>query len=1095
MGVSAGGAGTMHEFEELSLENQEAIEELAWTLNASRGEFALVVVRCNFGQLRDRAIATLQAQVADILVWQVPLETTALLEGIVEAAVGRDVAAVMVTGLEGVRDLDELLSSTNRIREEFRARCPYPVVLWVTDVGLRSLMRMAPDFESWGTTTQLEISLEELNRWFEIRFNEWFTDVRKKRIPSQVEWAALEQEFYAAEELMSKAQVEPSDEFIRRRDAVLGSIYYAQGKANQSIDSFQKALESWESDLRLGRAKVLEGLIASYYFQGADQYDRSTSTWSDLRETVEKYLNFCAINCPQLPVKMIPILGDILLRLEKWDILKSLSQTALQEIGEVDNNLFAIRLHGFLAEVSANSKNWQEVSSQATFALEKIEAFKLNNPACQIVIKDSVDFNRLIISSDEPWFRKLLASAMFGMGDVSEATHLLENTKRDFRASRHRLLYLEILADLERLYRIQNAYLKAFEIKQERLVIEQQMRIRAFSGAGWLRSEQKMQLILETLNIDMTGDEIATALQASGRSQDIQNLLSRIASTEHKLTVLYGASGVGKSSLVSGGLVPALKQKAIGSRDNIPILLREYTNWAGSLLAEMEGVDTGNGAIEQILQKLRQNEDKNLRTILIFDQFEEFFFVQPDRPRRQDFYTFLGRAILLPNVNIILSLREDYLHYVLECEREMTMVEGGDVLSRKVRYEIGNFSSEDARSIIADLTDRSQFRLEPALLDRLVADLAEPLKEVRPIELQIVGAQLQTEGIQTLAAYPKGGKTELVDRYLMETIKDCGEGNGEIAELLGYLLTDEKGTRPLKTRRELERELEDLNRLPEPEQLDLVLAVMTGSGLVMQIKASPEDRYQLVHDYLAGVIRSRQKPRFDRLAQELEEERLKRKEAEDALTVAKKALSLVREDTKKTEVEKKTLEEDIQNLLTKKTNLEKEVVLRDQHIDVWTQEYERKIKSSYTKEDYERLKKQYERLEENYINLHSNTQKSVRKIFSLLETLDAEISNETLQSMDLSDVLSSLRTEYRNTLSDLKEADLSASGIRRSAKRKANTSARNENAEVVAVPIAFFIVCLYVAFPKISLAVLTVLLMFCVTLYIVKLISSIETHK
>ena len=39
-----------------------------------------------------------------------------------------------------------------------------------------------------------------------------------------------------------------------------------------------------------------------------------------------------------------------------------------------------------------------------------------------------------------------------------------------------------------------------------------------------------------------------------------------------------------------------------------------------------------------------------------------------------------------------------------------------------------------------------------------------------------------------------------------------------------------------------------------------------------------DDRYQLVHDYLAGVIRDRQKPQFDRLAKELEEEKEKNRE-------------------------------------------------------------------------------------------------------------------------------------------------------------------------------------------------------------------------
>lgn len=146
--------------ESLSLENQEAIEELLWTLNASRGEFALVIVRCNYGQLRDRAIVALRERVENVVVWAMPSETTALLKGIREC-VTDETAAVMVTGLEGARELDELLSSTNRIREEFRSGCPFPVVLWVTDAGLRSLLRSAPDFESWGTKTQLEIYTPE----------------------------------------------------------------------------------------------------------------------------------------------------------------------------------------------------------------------------------------------------------------------------------------------------------------------------------------------------------------------------------------------------------------------------------------------------------------------------------------------------------------------------------------------------------------------------------------------------------------------------------------------------------------------------------------------------------------------------------------------------------------------------------------------------------------------------------------------------------------------------------------------------------------------------------------------------------------------
>ncbi|MEH2422129.1 MAG: hypothetical protein V7K48_14795 [Nostoc sp.] len=59
-------------------------------------------------------------------------------------------------------------------------------------------------------------------------------------------------------------------------------------------------------------------------------------------------------------------------------------------------------------------------------------------------------------------------------------------------------------------------------------------------------------------------------------------------------------------------------------------------------------------------------------------------------------------------------------------------------------------------------------------------DLAGELGEVRPIELQVVGAQLQTENITILAEYrQRGTKDELVKRYLDEVVNDCGEENHE----------------------------------------------------------------------------------------------------------------------------------------------------------------------------------------------------------------------------------------------------------------------------------------------------------------------------
>jgi WD40 repeat protein len=902
----------MAEFDVLSVENQEAIEELAWTLQSSPGEFLLLIACCNYGQLRDRAIAALQELVPNVALWRVPEETEALLDGIQDAAsaVVGGAAAVMVTGLGGVQELEVVLGSMNRIREEFRSRCPYPVVLWLTDVGLRSLMRYAPDFESWGTTTRFEMSEDSLDKWLADKINDWINDELEKPQDLTVDWSLLEEELITIADYFESGGITMDVSLLFYWHAILGSSYLGQRKVDQAILAFQQALASYQEVIPARfKAKVLRDLVRSCYTKAIDRQDLNHPYWVAVREFVDQYLEFCQQYCSDFTSSHFPaFLGDILIRLDEWDVLEDLAKAA-REWWDTKENPFKARPYGYLAEVSAHQEDWEGCLSQATKALEIVKSSEFKESIASNQLEILAKARLLISQIDSVWYRFLIAKSRIALGDIAKATTELEELKSEIKLVRHSRLCLQILKSLEDLHRSQEQLLQAFTVKQERLMLEQQMSIRAFVGAGRLCPDQNVVVSWNNLiSTELSPKEISSAIRASGRSQDIQRICDRIGSTEYKLTVLYGTSGVGKSSLVEGGVVPALQRKAIGTRDNKPVLIRQYTNWSASLLDAMDEDSSSESkadCVAKILDVLAGNEERNLRTVLIFDQFEEFFFVRGDRESRQPFYEFLGRAIGFSNVKVILSMREDYLHYLLECRGApgMEIVNGGDVLGRSVLYEIGNFSPGDARSIIEELTTRAQFALEPALLDRLVADLAEPLGAVRPIELQIVGAQLQEEGIRELAGYPAGGKAALVDGYLMATVGDCGVGNGALAELVGYLLTDERGTRPLKTRGELERELEELKKQgAEPEQLDLVLAVLVGSGLVMRLKAVPEDRYQLVHDYLAGVIRKRQQPRFDRIAQELAAEKAKRQEAERDLDRAKVSLGELQDETKKAEV-------------------------------------------------------------------------------------------------------------------------------------------------------------------------------------------------
>jgi hypothetical protein len=382
------------------------------------------------------------------------------------------------------------------------------------------------------------------------------------------------------------------------------------------------------------------------------------------------------------------------------------------------------------------------------------------------------------------------------LGQQQEAIATLETATAETKPYYDPELYIRMLEEMRSLYFEQGAYLKAFEIKQERRSIEQQYGFRAFVGAG--RLQPKQQVINPALAPVEAQRAPTQEITVSGRQQDVNRLVERIGRNDHKLTVIQGQSGVGKSSILQAGLIPALKQKAIGTRDVIPVLQQVYPDWirelgnrltealveSGNFVSDLtpQPPHQGSGSLEgkgesgspllvgdrsfseglgerSILDQLRNSAENNLLTVLIFDQFEEFFFVYKEPSQRRPFYEFLHECLEIPYVKVILSLREDYLYYLLECNNRLISLEviNNNILDKNILYYLGNFSVEDAKSVIQSLTEPTHFSLEPSLIDALVQDLAGELGEVRPIELQVVGAQLQTEKITKLEQYREHG--------------------------------------------------------------------------------------------------------------------------------------------------------------------------------------------------------------------------------------------------------------------------------------------------------------------------------------------------
>ncbi|MEW6492005.1 MAG: tetratricopeptide repeat protein [Cyanobacteriota bacterium] len=852
----------LHQLEDVDLNNEKSLKALVRAIRLSQGQFRLILARCNYGALRDAMVQRLR-ELSPVKIRELvlPKSLTSLYTTIqaelgdeVSCRGGTSVPALMVFGLKSVNNLRTVLTSSNYIREEFSQNFPFPLVLWVNDEVFKKLLRIAPDLESWATSVEFAIATNVLLDFLRQKLDELFTTdtipTRESCVELEAAWKDLQRRGQGLE-----PELEASLEFVR------GFSNFANDQIDAALKHYQKSLAFWQqrnphSDAQLyaptsglERKGIVLLNIALCYYRKAEQNRAESPLYL---ENARNYFQQCIdrfeqAQRPDLVAKHISKLGEVLRRLEAWKLLQSLAEKALPLHQSYGDSRELARDYGFLAEVALEQSRWQEANQLAQEALQILSTIPHLQP------------------HERGLYRFLLARSQQHLGHIQESISNLEQGRQESNPQYNPQLYIDILGELRSLYFQQGDYLKAFEIKKEKRLIEYQYNFQAFAGASLL--EPKRQVINPTLTQLGQPEIVAQEIAASDREQFVKGLIKRISDNYHKLTVIHGQSGVGKSSIIQAGLVPALRQQAIGERDALPVVLRVYTDWVETLGRHFtEAFENVTGkhlpasvdSTDAIIEQLRENAERNLLTVLIFDQFEEFLFVCKEPAKRQNFYNFLGICLDIPYVKVILSLREDYLHYLLECNRFNNLaVINNNILDKDILCYLGNFSTEEAKLVIESLTNRSQFYLEPVLIEEIVKDLAIEFDSVRPIELQIVGAQLQEEKITTLEQYQRLGqnpKAELVERYLAEVIKDCGsEENRKVAQLVLYLLTDENNTRPLKTKNQLKNDL-----AAEADKLDLVLEIFVESGLVLHLPGDSVDIYQLVHDYIAALIRHQQ---------------------------------------------------------------------------------------------------------------------------------------------------------------------------------------------------------------------------------------------
>jgi WD40 repeat protein len=377
-------------------------------------------------------------------------------------------------------------------------------------------------------------------------------------------------------------------------------------------------------------------------------------------------------------------------------------------------------------------------------------------------------------------------------------------------------------------------------------------------------------------------DSDVDALLFFGRGRETEVIVANLQAS--RLTVLYGPSGVGKSSVLRAGVAHRLRQEQDAAVELVD-------SWAGDAAA----------ALRDALGARPENGD----LYLILDQFDEFFLYHADDSELAALLAdVVGERGL--RVNVLIGIRDDALAQLDSLRRPIP-----NLLAN--RLSLDRLDRESARAAVVGPIERynhltgEDVAAEPELIETVLDQVAtgrvdlgragrggvdgqEELERVEAPYLQLVLERLwraeREEGsrrlrLETLERL--GGASRIVHDHLEHAMADLTPEEKEAAAAMYDHLVTPSGTK-------IAHRIGDLARyasVAEPEA-GRVLSKLVDERIV---RASSDDgpaatRYEIFHDVLAGAVLAWRARHEERRALRVAEERRRR-----ALRIAAAALA------------------------------------------------------------------------------------------------------------------------------------------------------------------------------------------------------------
>ncbi|NES64087.1 MAG: CHAT domain-containing protein [Okeania sp. SIO2D1] len=216
-----------------------------------------------------------------------------------------------------------------------------------------------------------------------------------------------------------------------------------------------------------------------------------------------------------------------------------------------------------------------------------------------------------------------------------------------------------------------------------------------------------------------------------------EKFVQKLVEVTHKqpLIAVVGPSGSGKSSVVYAGLVPQLRTEKKWLIESFIPGKEPFISLAFLLVGQLEpeasetqklreakelasDMHEGRITLSQIVNRiLERNPGQQL--LLIADQFEELYTLCQDKEKQERFAEALLTAIREENVKLVITLRADFLGYLLSY-RPLR-----DALQEFTPQFLSSMKREELQQAIELPAQKSEVQLEAKLTERILDDVGE----------------------------------------------------------------------------------------------------------------------------------------------------------------------------------------------------------------------------------------------------------------------------------------------------------------------------------------------------------------------------------